>query len=77
MYKLGNTYYIMYICSMKKTKRRIIQHHISINKSNDDFDNYLVLVEVVDGVPKHTYTVPMHGYKFWQENHPFYVFNDN
>ncbi len=68
---------IMYICSMKKVKTKILQHHFSVSKPNDDFDNYLVITEIVDEKPRHTYVAPMYEFKFWREDSPYYVFNNN
>ena len=62
---------------MKKTACRIIQHHFSISKREDDIENYLMLVEIIDEVPRHSYVVAMDTFKYWDENMPYYVCNSN
>ena len=55
---------------MKKTCQ-IFQQHFSVCKKDDYFDNYLVVVEIIDEVPRHAYVVPMGAYKYWDEDLPF------
>ena len=61
---------------MKKTVQKIHQQHFSVDRE-DDIDNFLIIVEIIDGKPSCSYTVPMHNYKFWNENMPYYVINSN
>ena len=67
----------MYICKMKKIKTKILQQRFSVNKYVDDYDNYLVLIEIVDGKPSHSYVVPMYNYNFCDETFAYYTINSN
>ena len=62
---------------MKKTETKILQQRFSVNKYETDYDNYLVLIEIVNGKPVHTYVVPMHEYKFCDETFAYYTINSN
>ena len=62
---------------MKKTTYRILQHHFSVSISEDDLENYLMVVEIIDEVPRHSYVEPMSAFKYWDENMPYYVYNSN
>ena len=68
----------MYFYSMKKGKFKIVQKHISFCKENEDFKNYLILIETVDGIPQRSYLVDMHGFMYYDSTMPsFYVINQN
>ena len=67
----------MYICRMKKVKTKILQQRFSVNQHEDKYDNYLILVEIIDGKPVHTYVVPMGNYKFRDEALHYYTINNN
>ncbi len=67
----------MYICRMKKVKTKILQQRFSVNKYETDYDNYLVLIEILDGKPVHSYVVPMGNYKFRVETYDYYNINSN
>ena len=62
---------------MNVKKTRIFQQHFSVSKNDDDLDNYLVVVEIVNDEPRHSYVVPMHNFKYWSEHMPYYVVNNN
>ena len=62
---------------MKKESCRIIQKHFSIRTSNDELNNYLIVVEIVNDEPRCSYIAPMGNFKFWEEDSPFYVNNNN
>lgn len=62
---------------MKKTETKILQHRFSVNQFEDHYDNYLVLIEILDGKPKHSYIVPMGNYKFRDETLHYYTINNN
>ena len=62
---------------VNKTACQILQHHFSISKSEDDIENYLMVVEIFDEVPRHSYVVSMGAFKYWDENMPYYVCNCN
>ena len=60
---------------MKKTETKILQQRFSINKHIDQYDNYLILVEIIDGKPSHSYVVPMKEYS--DETYSYYTINSN
>ncbi len=62
---------------MKKNETKILQQRFSVNKYEADYDNYLVLIEIVDGKPSHSYVVPMGNYKFCDETLHYYSINSN
>ncbi len=67
----------MYIYSMKNVTTKILQQRFSMNKHEDQYDNYLILVEIIDGKPVHSYVVPMHEYKYCDETFAYYTINSN
>ena len=62
---------------MKKNETKILQQRFSVNQYEDKYDNFLVLIEIVDGKPKHCYIVPMGNYKFRDETLQYYTLNNN
>ncbi len=62
---------------MKKITTKILQQRFSVNKFENQYDNYLILVEIIDGKPVHSYVVPMFGFKFWDEDLSYYPINNN
>jgi hypothetical protein len=68
----------LYICAMKKENFRILQKHISFCNENKDLKNYLILIEIVNGIPQKSYLVDMQGFMNYDSNMPsFYVINKN
>ncbi len=67
----------MYICKMKKITTKILQQRFSVNKYEDDYDSFLVLIEIIDGKPKHSYVIKMGNYKFCDETLHYYSINSN
>ena len=63
---------------MKKGNFRILQKHISFCNANEDLKNYMILIEIEDGVPQRCYLVDMHGFMYFDSTMPsFYVINKN
>jgi vancomycin permeability regulator SanA len=63
---------------MKKGNFKILQKHFSFCNENKDMKNYLILIEIEDGVPLRSYTVDMDGFMNYDSSMPsFYVFNKN
>ena len=63
---------------MKNKNFKIVQKHISFCKENEDFKNYLILIETEDGIPQVSYLVDMHGFMYYDPSMPsFYVINKN
>jgi hypothetical protein len=60
---------------MKPQSISIFQEQFSIEFA-DFFKYYLILVEIVNGVPKRSYIVPMEGFKFW-DTESYYTINQN
>lgn len=51
---------------------------LSICQVNDEsVKNYMIIVEYKNNIPKHSYIVDMHGFKYTDQEQPYYVFNDN
>ena len=67
----------MYLCKMKIKETKILQQRFSVNKHMDQYDNYLILVEIIDGKPSHSYVVPLFGFKFWDDDLCYYPINNN
>lgn len=63
---------------MKNKNFRILQKHVSFCNENNDLKNYLILIEIVDGIPQRSYLVDMQGFMNYDSNMPsFYVINKN
>ena len=63
---------------MKKGNFKILQKHVSFCNENNDLKNYLILIEIIDGIPQRSYLVDMQGFMNYDSNMPsFYVINKN
>ena len=66
----------MYFGCMKKENIKIEQQTISLGVC-DDRTNYIIVIEILNDVPQHTYIVCLHDFLFYHERMPFYVINQN
>ena len=63
---------------MKKGNFKILQKHFSFCNENEDLKNFLILIEIVDGIPQRSYLVDMDGFTYYDSTMPsFYVINKN
>ena len=65
---------------MNMRRKRKIKQLTICDVFEDDIEhvkNYMILVEYQNGRPKHSYIVDMQGFRYSDQEQPYYVFNDN
>lgn len=57
-------------------KKLILQRHLSI--SDESANDYLILIEIEEGLPVRNYLVPIpKSFYYYNEHYPYYMINSN
>jgi hypothetical protein len=64
---------------MENKKIQIIHQQFSITQEGrtQELNNYMVIVETIDGIPQTPYLVDMYDYFFWDNSMLYYIVNKN